>query len=360
MNSNSTEVKLLWDDLERFLFLKGQSMKILFIGGTGIISSACTELALQQGIELYLLNRGRSIRPTPEGAITLLGDIHQPDSVNSVLGNLKFDAVVEWVAFTPDQVKSDIQLFHNRTGQYVFISSASAYQKPPHSLPITESTPLDNPFWQYSRNKAACEALLEQAGREEGFPYTIVRPSHTYDRTLLPFHGGYTTVARMRAGKPVVVHGDGTSLWTMTHHSDFAIGFVGLLGNQNAIGQRFHITSDELLSWNQIYTIVAHSAGVAPQLVHVPSEVIAMYDPEWGASLLGDKAHSMIFDNRKIRELVPQFKPAIPFQQGAQEILAWYDEDASRQVVDKHNDEVQDWLVTAMRRMSAGAPSRVD
>jgi nucleoside-diphosphate-sugar epimerase len=290
----------------------------------------------------------------PTAAIPLRGDIHQPDSVVSVLRNLTFDAVVEWVAFTPDQVKLDIELFRNRTKQYVYISSASAYQKPPQSLPITESTPLDNPYWQYSRNKAACEALLEQAGREEGFPFTIVRPSHTYDRTLLPFHAGYTTVDRMRARKPVVVHGDGTSLWTMTHHRDFAVGLLGLLGNQNAIEQCFQITSDELLSWNQIYTIVAQAAGVEPQLVHVPSEVIARFDPEWGASLLGDKAHSMIFDNRKIREFVPEFKPAIPFSQGAQEIIAWYDGDASRQVVDRHNDMIQDQLIEAMQRAVNG------
>jgi nucleoside-diphosphate-sugar epimerase len=335
-------------------------MKVLFIGGTGIISSACSELALKRGIELYLLNRGRSIRPTPAGAVTLQGDIHLPASVTAVLGDLTFDAVVEWVAFTPDQVKSDIELFRNRTGQYVFISSASAYQKPPSSLPITESTPLYNPYWEYSRNKADCEALLELAGREEGFPFTIVRPSHTYDRTLLPFHGGYTTVARMRAGKPVIVHGDGTSLWTMTHHRDFAVGFVGLLGNHHAIRQSYHITSDELLSWNQIYASVAKAAGVEPQLVHVPSEVIAKYDPEWGASLLGDKAHSMIFDNRKIRELVPQFKPVIPFSQGAQEIIAWYDEDASRQVLDQHNDLVQDQLIAAMQKALARTTSWVE
>jgi nucleoside-diphosphate-sugar epimerase len=325
-------------------------MKVLFIGGTGIISSACSELAIQHGIELYLLNRGVSKRLAPTGAISLLGDIHQPASVNAALGDLTFDAVVEWVAFTPEQVKSDIELFHNRTRQYIFISSASAYQKPPSFLPITESTPLHNPFWQYSRDKAACEALLEQAGREDGFPYTIVRPSHTYDRTLLPFHGGYTTVGRMRLGKPVVVHGDGTSLWTMTHHRDFAVGFLGLLGSPSARGQSFHITSDESLSWNQIYTIVAKAAGVELELVHVPSELIARYDPEWGASLLGDKAHSMIFDNRKIRQLVPQFQPATPFWRGAREIIAWYDEDVSRQVVDVHNDEVQDKLVAAMKR----------
>jgi nucleoside-diphosphate-sugar epimerase len=325
-------------------------MKVLFIGGTGIISSACSELALLQGIDLYLLNRGRSSRPAPAGAKVIQADVRQPDSVTTALGELVFDSVVEWVAFTPDQVQNDVELFRQRTRQYIFISSASAYQTPPTYLPVQESTPLHNPFWGYSRNKAACEALLEQAGREDGFPFTIVRPSHTYDRTLLPFHGGYTSVARMRLGKPVVVHGDGTSLWTLTHHRDFAVGLVGLLGNLHAIGHTFHITSDEWLSWNQIYTIVAQAAGVEAQLVHVPSELIAAYDPVWGASLLGDKAHSMIFDNSKIHRLVPQFQPVIPFWQGSQEIMAWYDEDESRQVVDPRVDEIQDKLIAAMER----------
>lgn len=329
-------------------------MKVLFIGGTGVISSACSELAIQQGIELYLLNRGKSIRPMAKGAIHLQGDIHQPASVLAALGDRTFDAVVEWMAFTTPQVDADIELFHQRTGQYIFISSASAYQKPPSFLPITESMPLVNPFWQYSRDKAACETLLKQAGNENGFRYTIVRPSHTYDRTLLPFHGGYTTVARMRAGKSVVVHGDGTSLWTLTHNRDFAVGLVGLLGNPQAIGQTFHITSDESLSWNQIYTLVARAAGVEPELVHVPSDLIAKYDPQWGASLLGDKAHSMIFDNSKIRQVVPNFHPAIPFWQGAKEIITWIDEDSARQTVDAQNDRVQDQLIAAMKTAFPG------
>jgi nucleoside-diphosphate-sugar epimerase len=330
-------------------------MKVLFIGGTGIISSACSELALKQGIDLYLLNRGCSSRPVPDGAKILRADIRQPASVTATLGDLTFDSVVEWVAYTPDQVQVDLDLFRHRSRQYIYISSASAYQTPPAFLPVRESTPLNNPFWQYSRDKAACETLLEQAGRQEGFPFTIVRPSHTYDRTLLPFHGGYTAVARMRAGKVVVVHGDGTSLWTLTHHRDFAVGLVGLLGNPHAIGHSFHITSDEWLSWNQIYGIIARAAGVEPQLVHVPSEIIAAYDPIWGASLLGDKSHSMIFDNSKIRRLVPQFQPAIPFWQGAQEIIAWYDADASRQVADPYADEIQDRLVAAMKKALPGS-----
>lgn len=326
-------------------------MKVLFIGGTGIISSACSELAIQNGIDLYLLNRGNSRRPAPTGAKILQGDIRQVGSVTAALGKLSFDCVVDWVAYTTDQVQTDLELFRQRTRQYIFISSASAYQKPPGFLPIVESTPLHNPFWQYSQNKAACEALLETAGRLEGFPYTIVRPSHTYDCTMFPFHGGgYTTVARMRAGKPVVVHGDGTSLWTLTHHRDFAVGFVGLLANPHAIGHSFHITADEHLSWNQIYTIVAHAAGVEPTLVHVSSELIAAYDPEWGASLLGDKAHSVMFDNSKIRRLVPQFQPVIPFWQGAQEIIAWYDADPARQVIDPYIDEMHDRLIAANRK----------
>jgi nucleoside-diphosphate-sugar epimerase len=324
-------------------------MKVLFIGGTGVISSACSDLALSKGIELYLLNRGKSIRPTTSGVKTLQADIRAPDSVAKALKNIQFDAMVEWMAFTPDHVKSDIELFSDRTKQYIFISSASAYQKPPGFLPITESTPLYNPFWKYSRDKAACEAVLERAGREQGFPYTVVRPSHTYDRTLLPFEGGYTVVSRMRLGKEVVVHGDGTSLWTLTHHRDFAVGLVGLLGNPHAIQQTFHITSDEWLTWNQIYTIVAHAAGVKPRLVHVPSELIAGYDKGWGDSLLGDKTYSVIFDNSKIRRVVPDYNPCIPFWQGAQEIMTWYDEDPSRQVVNPVIDAVHDRLIAAMR-----------
>ena len=325
-------------------------MRVLFIGGTGVISSACSELALRRGIELYLLNRGTSKRPTPEGAAILQGDIRHTGTIEAILGSLRFDAVVNWVAYTPDQVEADIKLFGSRTSQYIFISSASAYQKPPESLPITENTPLHNPFWQYSRNKAACEKRLEQAGQMSDFPFTIVRPSHTYDRTLLPFHGGYTDVARMRAGKPVIVHGDGTSLWTLTHHADFAVGFMGLLGNPQAIGQSYHITSDEWLTWNDIYATIAWAAGVEAQLVHAPSELIARFDAEWGASLLGDKMYSLIFDNSKIRQLVPDFKPVIPFRQGAQEIIAWYDEDESRQVAEPYVDRVQDQLVEVMRR----------
>jgi nucleoside-diphosphate-sugar epimerase len=313
-------------------------MKVLFIGGTGIISSACSQECLRQGVDLYLLTRGRSFRPIPEGAQVIIGDIRDPHSAAAALQGHDFDVVVDWVAFTPEQVETDLGLFRGRTGQYIFISSASAYQTPPSHLPVTESTPLDNPYWAYSRTKIACEERLVQAYRQDKFPITIVRPSHTYDKTLLPFQGGYTIIDRMRRGKNVIVHGDGTSLWVLTHHADFARGFVGLLGNSRAIGDSFHITSDELLTWNQIYTILATAAGAEAKIIHVPSEIIAMHDEIWGASLLGDKAHSMIFDNSKIKRLVPGFHASIPFSRGAEEIIAWYDAHPEhRQVSDEFN-----------------------
>jgi nucleoside-diphosphate-sugar epimerase len=234
-------------------------------------------------------------------------------------------------------------------GQYVFISSASAYQTPPERLPVVESTPLRNPFWQYSRDKIACEDLLVRAYRDDALPVTIVRPSHTYDKTLLPFDGGWTVVDRMRRGQEVLVPGDGTSLWTLTHHADFAYAFTGLLGHPAAIGDSFHITSDEWLSWNQIFTLVANAAGVESKLVHVPSDAIAAADPQWGAGLLGDKAHSMVFDNTKVKRLVPGYVATIPFATGAREIIDWYDGDPDRQQVDEKMNATMDSLIETYR-----------
>ena len=319
-------------------------MKALFIGGTGVISSACSQLALDRGIDLYLLNRGQSSRPIPNGAQVLHGDIRDPESVRKALGDQHFDAVVNWIAFTADHIETDLTLFKNCTNQYIFISSASAYQKPLAGLPITESTVLVNPFWEYSRNKIACEDRLLQAYRQEQFPITIVRPSHTYDKTLFPMHGGWTVVDRMLKGKPVIVHGDGTSLWTLTHHTDFAKGFVGLIGNPHAIGEAFHITSDESITWNQIFEYIAKAAGVTPNLVHIPSDRIAQYDPAWGASLLGDKAFSVLFDNSKIKR-VPGFCATIPFAVGAAEIVNWYLGDESRRKVDPIFDQLCDRMI---------------
>jgi nucleoside-diphosphate-sugar epimerase len=322
-------------------------MKVLFIGGTGIISSACSPLAVEQGFDLYLLNRGQTSRPVPEGAYILNGDIRDKASVNRALGNLIFDVVVNWIAFTPEHIETDMSLFQDRTKQYIFISSASAYQTPPANLPVTESTPLDNPYWRYSQDKIECEERLMRAYREVKFPVTIVRPSHTYDRTAFPFEGGYTVVDRMRHSKPVIVHGDGTSLWVLTHHRDFAKGFVGLLGNSQAIGQAFHITSDEWLTWNQIFEIVARAAGTTVRMVHIPSDIISKFNPDWGAGLLGDKTHSMVFDNSKIKRLVPDYAATIPFSRGAAEIIAWYDANPARQVVDMRLNKQMDDLIAA-------------
>jgi len=322
-------------------------MKALFIGGTGVISSACAQLAIERGIELTLFNRGQTARAVPAAAHILEGDFRDRDSVKRVLGDTTFDAVVDWIAYTPEHIEADIELFRGRVEQYVFISSASAYQKPPVNLPITESTPLHNPYWAYSRAKIACEERLMLAYRQEGFPVTIVRPSHTYDRTKLPMEGQYTVVDRMRKGDKVIVHGDGTSLWVLTHHRDFARGFVGLLGNNHALGEVFHITSDELLSWNQIFEVVARAAGTEPRIVHIPSEFIAAFDPEWGASLLGDKSHSVIFDNAKIKRVVPDYVATTPFARGAEEIIAWHDADPSRQVVDEEMNRLIDRIIAA-------------
>ncbi|HEX8007039.1 MAG TPA: SDR family oxidoreductase [Trebonia sp.] len=322
-----------------------RELRVLFIGGSGVISSACAQVAVASGIDLYVLNRGQStLRPLPPGVRELRADVRNPASVRDVLKDLDFDSVVDWVAFTPEHVSTDIDLFRGRTGQYVFISTASAYQTPPSRLPVTESTPLRNPFWQYSRDKIACEDLLVRAYRDEGFPATIVRPSHTYDKTKVPLSGGWTALARMLAGKPVIVHGDGTSLWTVTHHDDFARGFVPLLGHPRTLGEAFHITSDDFLTWDQIAHALALALGVTARITHVPSDAIAAADPEWGAGLLGDKAHSMVFDNSKLQLLVPGWHAVIPFERGAREIVSWYREDPSRQVVGERMDALMDKL----------------
>ncbi len=322
-------------------------MKVLFIGGTGVISSGCAPLAIERGMELTLLNRGQSIWPAPEGAHLLRGDVRDPAAVKAALGSQSFDAVVDWVAYTPEQVEADLELFRGHTGQYIFISSASAYQKPLASLPISELTPLDNPYWEYSRKKIACEERLTRAYREERYPITIVRPSHTYDAAHIPLQGRYTVIERMRKGKKVIVHGDGTSLWVMTHNKDFAKGFVGLLGNPHAIGDAFQITSDELLTWDQIVLTLGRAAGLEPDIVHVPSDLINAFDPEWGAGLIGDKAHSVIFDNSKIKRLVPGFTATIPFSEGAREIIAWHEAHPEHQIIEPEMDAIMDRILSA-------------
>jgi len=324
---------------------------VLFIGGSGIISAACVREAVEQGFDVTVLNRGETDkRPIPESVTRLQADVSDRAALAEAIGDRRWDVVIDFVAFRPDQVQRDVEVFTGRTRQYVFISSASAYQTPATHLPITESTPLKNPFWQYSRDKIACEDLLVEAYRENDFPMTIVRPSHTYDETLVPFSGGWTVLGRMRAGKPVVVCGDGGSLWTITHARDFAVGFVGLLDRAEAIGEAFHITGDEAPTWDRIAHELAAAAGVEDlQIVHVPSDAIDALDADWGASLLGDKANTSVFDNTKVQTLVPEFAQTTSIRQGAREIVAWFDADPSRQVTDERLDGLMDQLVERWR-----------
>lgn len=326
---------------------------ILYIGGTGTISAACVRRSVARGHEVSVLNRGGARRPLPPEVRVIQADIRDPGSVRAALGGETFDVVAEFLAFVPEHVATDLDLFEGRTGQYVFISSASAYEKPPRRLPVTESTPLRNPFWQYSRDKIACEDLLVAAHRDRGLPVTIVRPSHTYDERLLPTLGGWTDIARLRGGRPVIVHGDGTSLWTITHSDDFAVAFTGLLANPAAIGEAFTITGSHAPTWNQIYGWLADAAGVAsPDLVHVASDTIAAFAPDLGPGLIGDKAHSMVFDNAKVTALVPEFRTTITFDEGARRILAYYDAHPDAQRADADLDAVFDRIAAHAR--SAG------
>jgi nucleoside-diphosphate-sugar epimerase len=325
------------------------SLKVLFIGGSGIISSACSQIAVVRGMQLFVYNRGisRATRPIPDGVNFIRGDLQHPQDLEFLLHEHKFDVVVNWIAYQPKDIVRDIDLFRGKVRQYIFISSASVYQKPIRQLPITEETPLENPYWDYAQAKIACERRLLQAHRDNNFPCTIVRPSHTYDKTLFPFRGGYTVLDRMKKGKEVIIHGDGTSIWVLTHHYDFAQGFVGLIGHESAIGEAFHITSNFLLTWNEIYQLVGEAAGVEVKPCFVPSNFIARHDPSWGASLLGDKSHSVIFDNSKIKEIVPGFRAKIPFSLGSKEVVDWHEEDISRQSVDQAFSKMMDDLIEA-------------
>jgi nucleoside-diphosphate-sugar epimerase len=331
-------------------------MKILFIGGTGNISSTITRSLAEAGHELHLVNRGKmSKHPLPDGVKVIAHDV-RGGGVPQALHGARYDVVVDWIAFSTADIERDLSWFGGgeaaSTGQFIFISSASAYQKPPSHPMITESTPLANPYWEYSRNKIACEELLMHAYRANGFPITIVRPSHTYD-TIVPVAVGksdYTIIDRIRRGKPVVVHGEGTSLWTLTHADDFGRAFIGLLGNPRAIGHAFHITSDEWLTWDQILRLVGRAAGIEPHIVHVPSEVIARVDPDTGAGLLGDKSWCALFDNSKIKSFVPGWHAEIPFAEGIASTVAWFDADPTRQIVDRAADAEVDAILKAWDR----------
>lgn len=326
-------------------------MKVLFIGGTGNISAAASRLAVEQGIDLHLLTRGKRNVTIP-GAQILKGDINNKAEISALLSSLSWDAVVNWVAFNEADIDRDFELFQGRTKQYIFISSASAYQKPLLHPVVTESTPLKNPFWEYSRNKIACERKLEYYYRSFDFPITIVRPSLTYDTVIPVPIGGwndFTIIDRIRRGQEIIVHGDGTSLWTITHAEDFAAGFNGLIGHMQAIGHAFHITSDEILTWDQIYSAVAAAAGAEPKIVHIASEHIGHFDEHLRGSLLGDKAVSVIFDNSKIKRFVPAFRASIPFSEGIKRTLKWFEADPARQVINPETNNLIEKIIASVR-----------
>jgi nucleoside-diphosphate-sugar epimerase len=334
-------------------------MKVLFLGGTGVVSAACTRLALSRGFEVMLLNRGR--REAVPGALQLSADIGDSASTAAAIGNRSWDVVVDFIAYTPADVEQRLALFRKRVGQYIFISTASVYQKPPSHYLVTESTPLANPYSPYARNKIACEERLSHALRDEAFPVTIVRPSSTYDHTIIPLaisirNKAFTIVDRMRRGLPLIVPGDGTSLWTITHNTDFAKGLVGLLGQSAAIGHAFHITSDESLTWDQLYRAVADAAGAPePRFVHIASDFIVACLPDQTANLFGDKVFSVVFDNTKIRRFVPDFVATTRFRDGVARAVSWYDAEPARQQIDEGANAVWDRLIAAYARGLAAA-----
>jgi nucleoside-diphosphate-sugar epimerase len=325
-------------------------MRVLFIGGTGNISTACTHDALRQGIELFHLNRGSSKGRVPDDVQTIIGDIRNPDEVKRLIAGMNFDVVVDWIAFTPEHIRTDLELFRDRCRQFIFISSASVYHKPVRHHIITEGTPAFNPFWPYSQNKIACERILMTEYEERGFPMTIVRPSHTYQTGWFPTTIGqdFTYPDRMLNGKPIVVHGDGSSLWTITHVDDFAVGFTGLLGHPSAIGETFHITGDEAPTWNEIHRAIGAAFGVEPEIVHVPSEVIARFDKGLGEGILGDKANSVVFDNSKIKRFVPRFGQKITFHEGMRRGAELVAEHPELKKVDEGTNKLVDTLIAAM------------
>ena len=306
-------------------------MKALFIGGTGTISSAIVRrLSQDKAWEVWLINRGNRADTVPENVHQIVCDINDEDSVIKAIGNMNFDVVGEFIGFTVDQVERDYRLFKDRTKQYIYISSASAYNKPAASYVITEGTTLANPHWEYSRNKIACENYLMERYREDGFPVTIVRPSHTYGERSIPLgvhgkNGSWQVIKRMMDGRPVIIHGDGESLWHLTFNEDFAVGYTALMGNRHAIGEAFQITGDEVLTWNQIYQTIADALGVELKAYHVSSELLTALGPNYDfeGSLTGDKAVSVVFDNSKVKRLAPDLKTNVPLHKGVRIALEY-------------------------------------
>lgn len=335
-------------------------MKVLFIGGTGTISMAITRLLAEQKHEVYLINRGNRNSELPDNVQIIQGDINNEADISAKLNGMQFDAVCDFIGFVPAHVERDFRLFQGITKQYIYISSASAYQKPLSDYRITESTPLSNPYWQYSRDKIACEEYLMRQYRENGFPVTIVRPSHTYDERSVPLgvhgaNGSWQVLRRMQEGKPVIIHGDGTSLWTITHNTDFSRLFAGLIGNIHAIGESYHITSDESVTWNQIYAIIADALGVELKACHIPSDfLVAVSDYDFEGSLIGDKANTVVFDNSKIKRAVPGFTAAVRADQGIRQTVAYLLQHPELQVGDPAFDEWCDRVIGAFEAAKAG------
>ncbi len=335
-----------------------QNMKALLIGGTGQISMAITRKLVRDGWDVYLLNRGNRSDAVPEGVHQIIADINDEADVLGKIQGMSFDSVCEFIGFVPAQVERDYRLFKGRTKQYIYISSASAYNKLPANYIVTEGTPLANPYWQYSRSKIECEEFLMEKYRTEGFPVTIVRPSHTYDERHVPLgvHGAkgfWQVIKRMQEGKPVIIQGDGTSLWTVTFNTDFAIGYTGLMGNRHAIGEVFQITSDETLTWNQIYETIADALGVTLKPYYIASEFLAAVgrDYDFTGSLTGDKSNSVVFDNRKLKAAVPDMRTDVPFHKGVRIALDYVLSHPECQVEDPEFDEWCDRVIGAMEEL---------
>lgn len=333
-------------------------MKILIIGGTGTISSAITRQLVEKGHELWLINRGNRSSEIPAEAKLIKVDINDEEEVLRHIGDNQFDAVCEFIGFLPSQVERDHRLFAGRTRQYVYISSASAYNKPVRSHIINEGTTLANPYWQYSRDKITCEELLMKYYREEGFPVTIIRPSHTYCERSIPVglhgkNGSWQVIKRIMDGKPVLIHGDGTSLWTMTFNEDFARGFIGLLGNPHAIGEAFQIMSDESLTWNQIYKIISDALGVPFKPYYATSEFIISVQPEgydMEGNLIGDKANSVVFDCSKLKRAVPGFQATVRYDEGVRKCLKYMLEHKECQREDPEFDAWCDRVIETLEK----------
>jgi nucleoside-diphosphate-sugar epimerase len=324
---------------------------LLFIGGTGLISSECAALAVERGFEVFVVTRGK--REMVKGTTSIVADALDAASLRAAIGERTFDCVADFIAYRPEDVARDVEIFGDRCGQFVHISTCACYQKPPVDWRVTEETPLGNPFWDYAQLKIEAERVAMAAFERTNFPVTIVRPSHTYgdSRIPAPFHNSslsWTTAKRMLEGRPVIAHGDGTGLWQVTHAADFAKGFVGLLGNSKAVGQAFHITSDEVLTWNRILETTAAALGVKANIVHVPTDVIARMDPVRSQGLTGDKMHSFVIDNSKIKKFVPGFRGEIPFAQGVKRTIAWFQADEGRRWIDVGFDALTDRIIGAM------------